>query len=146
MYSFKMKWNLIMGRNGKRCVTPFSMNVRNAYCLKSIIFDHILEVFLSCIDQRRMGKKCHEIGVFFNIFFCVQIHNNVHVHLKRNIYVYLCNFYRWNENARGEGSSQWKRQESQQRGELFGCQRSVCFYFTLFSTDPFFGVFCLKQY
>lgn len=52
-----------------------------------------------------------EIGVFFNLFFCVQIHNNVHV--KRNIDVYLCNFYRWNENARGEGSSQWKCQESQ---------------------------------
>lgn len=57
MYSFKMKWNLIMGRNGKRCVTPFSMNVRNAYCLKSIIFDHILEVFFNPVQIREGWGK-----------------------------------------------------------------------------------------
>lgn len=57
MYSFKMKWNLIMGRNGKRCVTPFSMNVRNAYCLKSIIFDHILDVFFILYRLEKDGEK-----------------------------------------------------------------------------------------
>lgn len=102
-----------MDRNGKHCVTSFSMNVRNVYCLKSIIFDHILKVFfLSCIDYIRMEKKCQmKLEYFLTYFFCVQIHNNVHV--KRNIDVYLCDFYRRNENARGEGSSQWKCQESQ---------------------------------
>lgn len=58
-----------MDRNGKHCVTSFSMNVRNVYCLKSIIFDHILKVFILYRLYKDGEKMSDEIGVFFNLFF-----------------------------------------------------------------------------